>query len=106
MRASRYIPPNRQMLLLEQANMVRAEFLRIDTQVVLTFSGIALSTTDIGKRERTSMIARRAYDTILKLRAFVWLTDIQTESLADNLERLHFELKVLGEFLQHWHTPN
>ena len=86
------------MLLVEQANRAMAEFLRIDVQVALTFSGIALSTTDLSKRERTTKVARRAYHTILTLRERVRLTDSEIEILARNLERLHIELVALGEF--------
>jgi hypothetical protein len=87
------------MLLIEQSNEAIAEFLRIDVQVALTFSGIALSATDFAKRERTTKVARRAYDTILRLRAAVRLTDIEAEKLACDLRRLKVELKALGESL-------
>ena len=87
MREPRHIPSTRQMLLVEQANRAMAEFLRIDVQMALTFSGIALSTTDFDKRERTTKVARRACDAILTLRPGVRLTDIEAERLARDLER-------------------
>jgi hypothetical protein len=73
--------------------------LRIDARVALTFSGIALSTSDLGKREHTIKFARRAYDTILSLKAGVRLTQVNGELLARDLRRLKIELEVLGETL-------
>lgn len=96
MRASRSIFSTRQMLLIDQANRAMVEFLRIDVQFALTFSDIALSSTDFAKRERATKIARRAYDTILRLRATVWMTDVEAEKLASNLQRLNVELEALA----------
>ena len=84
----------------EQANTLMAHFLRIDARLALTFSGIALSTSDLGTRERTLKLARRAYDTILRLKAGVQLTQVNEESLARDLRRLEIELEVLGETVQ------
>lgn len=87
------------MLLFEAANRAMADFLRIDVQVALTFSGIALSTTDVAKRERTTKVARRAYEKILRLKTTVWMTDIEAEMLASDLQRLSVKLEALGDML-------
>lgn len=80
----------------EQAHTIMGQFLRIDAQVGLTFSGIALSTTNLAKRARTAMVARTAYDTIQRQRAYARLTDVDEEHLARDLRRLEIELEVLA----------
>lgn len=69
--------------LAEETNRLRADFLRIDAQLALTFSGIALSTADLAKRERTIKIARKAYDTVLRLKPGVRMTHDTEERLSD-----------------------
>jgi hypothetical protein len=88
--------PSRQALDI-RANRIRANFLLIDSQTALTFSGIALSAVDPAKRKRTSRVARRAYDTITQLRNGVDLSDVDGNRLDANLERLRRELQNLGE---------
>jgi hypothetical protein len=87
--------PNRR--LQRQINRNRANFLLIDSQIALTFSGIALGSADGEKRRRTTVTARKAYDTITRLRKNVVLTDMQKAELNANLERLEGELQWLGE---------
>jgi hypothetical protein len=80
-----------------RTNRARADFLRIDSEVGLTFSGIALGATDKETRKRTTQIARRAYDTILRLRDRVVLTEAEELKLDRNLLRLRGELQSLGQ---------
>src|SRR5215831_9312998 len=52
----------------KQTNKVGAQFLRIDSEIALTFSGIALGEGDEEGRKKTAKTARRAYDAIMRLR--------------------------------------
>jgi phosphoenolpyruvate carboxylase len=79
------------------ANRARADFLQIDSEVGLTFSGIALTATDTEKRRRTIKVAREAFDTIMRLRGNAELTDEEESRLDRNLLRLKGELQSLGE---------
>jgi hypothetical protein len=81
----------------KETNRTGADFLRIDSHVGLTFSGLALAATDEEGRRRTTGIARRAHDTIIRLRQNIELTDNQTTELDRNLLRLKLELQTLGE---------
>jgi len=81
----------------EETNRTGADFLRIDSQVGLTFSGLALAANDKEGRRRTTGVARRAHDTIMRLRHKIELTDTQTTELDRNLLRLKSELQRLGE---------
>jgi hypothetical protein len=47
----------------ERTNTIGAEFLRIASEVALTFCGVALAATDKGKRSYATQTARKAYDT-------------------------------------------
>jgi hypothetical protein len=80
----------------KQTNKIGAEFLLIDSHIALTFSGIALEAPEGEKRARTSTTARRAYDTILRLRKGIELNDSQIATLNANLLRLENELRSLG----------
>lgn len=73
------------------------DFLRIDTQMGLTFSGIALVTDDLAKKERVTHSARKAYDTVVRLKQGVPMTEVEADSLNRNLTRLRGELESLGE---------
>ncbi len=79
----------------ERSNRLRAEFLRIDSETAMIFCGIALEATDLEKRERTIRAARKAYDTILRLRPSVVLTQEEADRLERNLLRLRSELEIL-----------
>ena len=74
-----------------------ADFLRIDFEVGLTFSRIALLATDKETRRRTTSAARKAYDIIARLRDRIVLTDAEEASLDRNLLRLKGELQSLGQ---------
>ncbi len=91
MAVARVAPP-----LINSANRVAADFLRIDSELALTFSGIALATVDEETRRRTSMAACRAYKTIARLRENVDLSNAEREKLDANLQRVRTELQSLG----------
>jgi len=74
MAVARVAPP-----LINSANRVAADFLRIDSELALTFSGIALATVDEETRSRTNTAACRAYKTIARLRGNVDLSDTPSE---------------------------
>jgi len=81
----------------KQTNKVGAQFLRIDSEIALTFSGIALGERDEGGRKKTAKTARRAYDAIMRLRKNLVLTDAERNELDANLQRLKSELQSLGQ---------
>jgi hypothetical protein len=83
--------------MAENTRRLKVDFLCIDAQMALTFSSIALNTRDLQRRERTTRAARRAYDTIQKLKSGVSMTVVDTEKLNKNLRRLKNELERLGE---------
>ena len=56
-------------------NRSEADFLRIDSEVELTLSSIAFGATDEETRTRTTIAARKAFDTIARLRG---RTDLPT----------------------------
>lgn len=81
----------------QRANQLKADFLRIDSQVGLTFSGIALTSSDPEKRERTTLTARKAYNCIMRLRQDVDLSDVERNKLDANVAQLKSELQRLGQ---------
>jgi len=85
--------------LAEHVNRTGAEFLKLDLELGLTFSGIALQAQDSERRARTRQLSRKAYDTVLRLMHRVKLTDEDAQSLARNLIRLKCDLVMLGEIL-------
>jgi len=80
-------------------NRASADFLKVDVQTALTFTGIALQATDPVKRQRNQRSARNAYDTVLRLIGKVQLSESDARVLGSNLERLKSELRELGETL-------
>ena len=84
-------------LIADRANRAGRDFLQIDSEIGLTFSGIALAANDDEKRRRTTRSARKAYDSIERLRNGVELTDTEQAELDRNLLRLKRELQSLGE---------
>jgi predicted RNase H-like nuclease (RuvC/YqgF family) len=73
------------------------DFLRVDTKMGLTFSGIAQLTDDVATRERLTRSARKAYDTIVRLKKSLSLTEVEADILDRDLRRLRSELESLGE---------
>ena len=83
-----------------EAARIGAKFLLVDSEIALTFSGIALEATDKDdkeKRRRTTQTARKAYDSILRLRNNITLADGERDKLDANLQRLKSELQRLGQ---------
>jgi hypothetical protein len=74
-----------------------AEFLKVDVETALTFSQTALEAIDGEKRERNRRSARKAYDTVVRLRAKIDLSDAESKDLDFHLQRLKSELIQLGE---------
>jgi len=81
----------------ERTHKLGAQFLQIDSEIALTFSGIALGASDERTRRRTAQSARKAFDTIMWLRKKIILTDAQRNKLDANLQRLKSELQRLGQ---------
>lgn len=80
-------------------NRASADFLKLDVQTALTFTGIALQTDDSVEKRRNQRSARKAYDSVLQLAKRVQLTDEEVQILSRNLDRLKSELRTLGEIL-------
>jgi hypothetical protein len=88
-----------------QTNRNGADFLLIDSEIALTFSSMALGASDAEKRRRTELIARKAYDTITRLRHRIDLDVSERERLDANLERLQSELQqIVARRQQHQPT--
>jgi hypothetical protein len=81
----------------EQLNATNAEFLRIDVETALTFSGLALQTDDSEKKKRNRKNARKAYDSILHLWNNVTFTPRQEGYIHEMMGRLKGNLELLGE---------
>jgi hypothetical protein len=80
-----------------QLNATHADFLRVDVETALTFSGLALETDNNEKRQRNRKNARKAYDTILRLGKNVTLTPAQAKHMQEKISRLKRELELLGD---------
>jgi len=78
-------------------NRASADFLKLDVQTALTFTGIALQMEDSVNKRRNQRSARKAYDCVLNLAKRVQLTEEETLTLTLRLDRLKFELQTLGE---------
>jgi hypothetical protein len=79
-------------------NRASVDFLKIDLQTALTFTGIALQNeADAAKRRRNQENARKGYDTILRLMEKVSLTADDSCYISSHLKRLKGELSQLGE---------
>lgn len=86
--------------LLEQGkkfNQVTTDFLKVDLETALTFSGIALQADNDVKKKRNQQSARKAYDTVLTLLRRVEPDERDAQELRANLQRLKSELETLGE---------
>lgn len=87
----------RALRLRAQTNSIGAQFLLVDSAVGLTFSGIALKTSSCEERTRRTQAARKAYDTIMRLKKNLDLHKAERDKLDANLQRLKHELQTLGE---------
>ena len=83
--------------LKSRTNELRVQFLKIDSEIALTFSNIALTTQDPQRKRRTIQSARKAYNTIIRLQEDTELTDADQHYLEVNLRRLKRELQSLGQ---------
>ena len=93
-----YLPsPARRRALESRTNMLRANFLQIDSEIALTFSNLALTASDPEKKRRTAQAARSAYVAIMKLSEDTYLADADRDKLETNLQRLKRELQSLGQ---------
>ncbi len=84
--------------LQEQLRKNHAEFLRIDLETALTLTRIA-QRAGAGsiKRQRTVRKARRAYDTVVKMRSSCACTAAEGLQIDKKIRRLRTELLRLGE---------
>jgi hypothetical protein len=74
------------------------DFLRTDLAIALTTTNIAATAAEGSeKRQRNTRNARRAYDTILRLRERLVTTSGETKELDDKLLDLEVALARLGE---------
>ena len=80
-----------------QLNKTSAAFLKTDVETALTFSGIALQTSDENKKQRNTKNARRGYDSILRFVGRIPIGAEDAEFLSSKLQRLKTELQKLGE---------
>jgi hypothetical protein len=78
-------------------NQVSTDFLKVDLETALTFTGIALQTDSDAKKKRNQQSARKAYDTVIRLMHNVNPDEGDARVLRTNLKRLKSELKMLGE---------
>jgi len=76
---------------------VISDFVKIDLQTALRFSGIAIETTDTTKKKRPTLIARRAYDVMTRFLSKTHLGENDLRIVASGLERLKRERQQLGE---------
>jgi len=92
-------PSDVRKVLCARQNRLRADFLQIDSEIGLTFSGIARDATGEERRRRMILAAQRAFDTIMQLRKDVVLSDAEGDKLDFNLLRLKSELQFLGQII-------
>lgn len=83
--------------IAQRHNQLKADFLQIDSQVALTFSGIALGTSEPARKEHVTLTARKAYNAIMRLRQGVDLSLKEEDKLDANMARLKSELRSLGQ---------
>jgi PIN domain nuclease of toxin-antitoxin system len=83
--------------LSARTNRIGAEFLQVDSEIALTFCGLALQARDEAARKHRAQIARKAYDTITRLRKGIDLNEEEMDKLETNLQRLRNELQSLGQ---------
>jgi hypothetical protein len=81
----------------QQLNATNADFLKIDVQTALTFTGLALETDNEEKKIRNRKNARKAYDTILHLWDNVTFTPTDEGYMHEKMGRLKGDLELLGE---------
>lgn len=95
LRGNRFQLDDRTARLHEQTNRAGVQFLQVDAEVALTLSGIALKTSIREKKMRNTHAARRAYDTIMRLRRNLDLEENENKRLEASLKQLKGELERL-----------
>jgi len=70
---------------------------KIDLQTALTFSSIALRTSDATKKRRTTLIVKRDYDVITRFLPDTALDENDVRIVASGFERLKREPQQLDE---------
>ena len=81
--------------LRAHANRIGAQFLLVDVDVALTLSGMALNARSSENRQRQYDSARKAYETIKRLRRNLDLDGAEREKLNSKLQRLKSDLQKL-----------
>ena len=85
------------MSSFHEINRSQVDFLKADLEIALTFSRIALEAEDPQKKSRNRQLARRAYDSIVRLRPRVALESEDIRILESDLQELRNNLVSLGE---------
>jgi hypothetical protein len=83
-------------------NRVAALFLNTELSTGLTFAGIALKSRALkwpDKVGRNHKNARLAYDTVLRFRKTVWMTETESSDFDARFEVLRGKLRELGDDL-------
>jgi hypothetical protein len=81
----------------DRTNTIGVTFLLVDSEMALTFSNLALQATNNQKRRNSTRIARKAYNSIVRLRTNIKFEASDRHKLDANLHRLKTELEQLGE---------
>jgi hypothetical protein len=81
----------------EQLNATNVDFLKIDVETALTFTGLALETDNEEKKQRNRKNARKAYDAILRLWGNVTFTPSEEAHMHEKMGILKNDLELLGE---------
>src|SRR5262245_369755 len=81
----------------EQLNATSADFLKIDVETGLTFSGLALETDNKEKKERNRKNAREAFNTILRFWDNVDFSPHDEAYIHEKMGQLKSDLELLGE---------
>lgn len=87
------------LALRSRFNKASTDFLKLDLNTALTFTRLARESDNEIKRERNRRSARKAYDTVLRLKQKISLNEGDAKQISENLERLKSELISLGEVL-------
>jgi hypothetical protein len=81
----------------KELNATNVNFLKIDVETALTFSGVALKSDNEEKKRRNCRHARKAYDTILRMWDTVTFTSDEEAYMRDMMTHLRNDLEMLGE---------
>jgi DNA transposition AAA+ family ATPase len=73
------------------------DFLKTELHTGLTLASIALENENPDKVERNRKNARQAYDTVIRDKERVLLTDEESEYVSHTLQELRKKLEKLGE---------